>query len=258
MRIRDLYQGCDTNNFKRNRHALYRPAFDEIADTIKQLVELQNQVKLRRDFKDAGACKIDAETIFENKELYQALLVRSGLFSCVRKNTSEFLIPRKISHLVSDKETSALRCHRDSYRSFGVQTGPIPSPFKLAVFLTHTGRKNGMTGLSSFFKDWDFNNRYLDTIVASLMTPFAHFYEVTPGSAILFDGRLMHYRPKHVEGPYRSVIILSLSRKVGDIPREEETDSAYFGLFKEAISVDRDYASEIKRLLDNDNSGMLS
>ena len=126
--------------------------------------------------------------------------------------------------------------------------GPIPSPLKLAVYLTPVDKDSCVTGLSRNFLNNDFNNRYLDTGIAHLLSRFAIFPKLSAGDALLFDGRLMHCRRRHVRGAYRNVVIFALSRELELLPEIDAVDDTSAGLLKEALNMSSNYRKKFDGL----------
>jgi len=232
------YKRHTEDDFKEKGFARYLIANEEVVNLIDRGKIISMHGKLRRDPKDAGALKIDKESIYENAAFYAEILTKTGLFRAVLNDVGSVIFPRKISHLVSDGLTKTLIWHRDSYRHNSRQVGPFPSPLKLAVYLTDVDKNSGVTGLNTALRNYDFNNRYLDTIAAYVMHPFAKFHTLSAGSAMLFDGRLMHYRGAQSRGHPRQVIIFSISQDPTQLPSIDMIETESFGLLHALMNYD--------------------
>ena len=243
-----IYSKSLNDDFASNKFCRFYANKKVIQPLIEQGISIAEVSELVRESKDAGALKVPHYFLKKYKNYYADLLIKTGLLFTVLEEVGEFVFPRKISHLVNDKDTSTLLWHRDSYRHLSNNVGPIPSPLKLAIYLTPVDKHSGVTGLSRHFIDHDFNNRYIDQSVAFLLSKFAFLPRLGAGDALLFDGRLMHCRKRQIQGPYRNVVIFSLSRDLTLLPKNEEIDDAYYGLLKESISTSENYEHRFNAL----------
>jgi hypothetical protein len=177
---------------------------------IQTLRGSQDDTKLLRDQKDAGSLKVSPQNILLNITNYVSLLNKYELLNLAERVSGKRLFPVNIAHLKSDKETGTLRWHRDSYMHLGKQIGSAPPALKLAVYLTDVNKKNGVTGFIPRSKSLIIKNRYLDLVYTYLMWPFAHYPCLSAGQAVLFDGSVIHGRPRPKNANFREAIIFGL------------------------------------------------
>ena len=246
------YDKHPLDDFSKNGYCRYLVQSGDITPLIKLGKNISKPSSLVREHKDAGSLKVEKIIMNNNSSYYSELLSKTGLFQAVQKDVDEFIFPRKISHLVNDELTKSLRWHRDSYRHKGKQIGPRPSPLKLAIYLTNVDKYSGVTGINKLLYNMDFNNRYLDTLLAYLLEPFAYFPQLSAGSAMLFDGRLLHCRSAHKSGHFRHAIIFSLSRDVTQLPKIEDIPKANFNLLHTLMKDNKSYGSRVKKILQID------
>jgi len=237
------------DDFAKNGYCRYVIDQGDATSLIEQGHNIVSSGKLIREPKDAGALKVDKSTLKTNSKYYAELLANTGLFRAVQEDVKSLVFPRKISHLVNDEATKTLIWHRDSYQHNGTQIGPLPSPLKLAVYLTDVDEYSSVTGINPLFPNIDFNNRYIDIMLAYLLKPFAIYHRLSAGTAILFDGKLMHCRPKHRKGDYRQVIIFSLSQDPGQLPTIEAIPTELFGMLHALMVSAPEYERRILEIL---------
>lgn len=239
------YKRHAEDDLRANGFCRYVIAYDEISEMIDRGKMISMHSKLLRESKDAGALKVNKDALQEHATYYGELLTKTGLFRAVLNDVDSVVFPQTVMHLVSDNLTKRLIWHRDSYRHRGQQIVPLPSPLKLAVYLTDVDKLSGVTGLNTFLRNSDFNNRYLDTFAAFLMHPFAKFHKLSAGTAMLFDGRLMHYRGPHKRGQLRQAIIFSLSRDAALLPKIEQIEIHSYGMIHALMNADPIYKKTI-------------
>lgn len=165
---------------------------------------------LLRDKKDAGSLKVPPQIILSQITNYVLLLSKYELLNTAERISGKRLFPINIAHLKSDRETGTLRWHRDSYMHRGKQIGSAPPALKLAIYLTDVDKKSGVTGFIPWSKGNVIKNRYLDLIYTYLMSPFASYPCLKAGGAVLFDGSVIHGRPRPKNKNYREAIIFGL------------------------------------------------
>ena len=172
---------------------------------------------LIRESKDHGAVKANGDFILNRYSDYADFLCSSGIIRRCESIVGQKVYPRKLAHLISDSETTKSHpWHRDSYIHRGKQIGPLPPPLKLAVFLTPVNKLTGVTGFLPGSYHVKINNRYVDYAYAVLNSFRAVYYEGSVGDAILWDGSVMHHRPK-TRGQTREVVIFNLSLEMPKI-----------------------------------------
>ena len=188
-----------------------------------------NAEKLR-DSKDAGALKANQEYLINNYKSYFRLLIENGYLIYIKKKLNLNLFPYKIMHVISDEQTKHLIWHRDVYKHNGKKIGPPWPLYKLAIYLQKTDKSNGITGFIPGKLNINFNNRYVDTFYAFLISKLAFHSNVLPGEALLFSGEVMHHRPASKSKNHRQAIIYSLttSPEVYNDYMKEKTSFTYF------------------------------
>lgn len=247
----NIYLKSSEDDFAKNKFCRFYSNKQVIGPLIERGISISKEAELIRESKDGNALKLSKSSLSTNRKFYSDLLVKTGLLFTVMEEITEFLYPRKIAHLINDEKTSKLLWHRDSYHHLSKLVGPKPSPLKLAVYLTPVDKYSGVTGLSTNFLNQDFNNRYIDYGMASLLSRFAEFPSLAAGDALLFDGRLMHCRKRQTRGVYRNVVIFNLSRNYDDLPKIHAVDEYFYGLLKEAISTSSTYRIRFSELATN-------
>ena len=252
-----MYARHPLDDFGKNGFCRYLVDGGHIADLIKRGKDIAMSGTLIRDYKDAGAMKLDKATLSENSTYYAELLSKTGLFRAIQEDVNSTVFPRKITHMISDKSTKTLLWHRDSYQHNGKQIGPLIPPLKLVVYLTDVDEHSGATGINPLLCDTDFNNRYIDKLMAFLLKPFAKLHHLNAGSAILFDGRLLHCRTAHKRGQFRQAIIFSLSRDPTQLPTMDEIPTVHFeqpfGLLHALMKNDQSYERRILQALNTES-----
>jgi len=243
------YQVHPDDDFKLHGFCRLIPTGDGIDRMCAAGINISERSNLLRERKDAGALQVDKVGVNQNISYYSDLLTRTGLFHAAHHAAGKMIFPRKISHTISDLDTKPLIWHRDSYRHLGKQIGPLPSPIKLAVYLTDVDADSGVTGIQTYLTNTDFNNRYIDTLVAYLLQPRAFSPRMRRGSAILFDGRLLHCRTRHRAGTFRCSVIFSLSQDLEQLEEINDPSNAPFGLLEPLMQTDTNFCDEINRVL---------
>lgn len=210
-KIKDIPDLRRVFEFEKNGFVDFRCSNEIDPELLNEARFSDDEDSLYRDHKDAGALKTKQEHIKANIDVYVRLLTSLNLVERAEKVAGTKLYPLKLMHVISDEKTGTLIWHRDSYTHNGRQMGPIPAPLKLAIYLTKTNKKNGITGFipGSFHRE--LGNRYLDTAAAYLGSPLARYYDVEPGDVVLFSGRVMHCRPRAKTTDHREAVIFSLT-----------------------------------------------
>lgn len=163
------------------------------------------------DPKNQNSYTLQQSLIQENSDLYIDLLVGTGLHAILEKMTGRTLFLTNLMHLITGKSARTMRWHRDSYRHKNTWIGPLPPPTKCAVYLSHAGPDNGMTGFIRGSHRLDPKNIYLDFLAATMILPLQVFQTVSPGDAVVFDGSIIHCRRRLRQGSDREAIIFGLT-----------------------------------------------
>jgi ectoine hydroxylase-related dioxygenase (phytanoyl-CoA dioxygenase family) len=166
---------------------------------------------LVREGKDHGAQKARTAYLQAHFPAYARFLCSSEIVARCEDVVREKLYPFKLMHVISDSQTQAMPWHRDSYIHRGAQVGTNPASVKLAVYLTATDKQSGATGFLHGSFRRKINNRHLDYLMTLLLSHKAVYPSHQPGDAALWDGEVMHHRPKN-GAQYREAVIFNLSR----------------------------------------------
>jgi ectoine hydroxylase-related dioxygenase (phytanoyl-CoA dioxygenase family) len=180
---------------------------------------------LIRQGKDHGAQKVNKTYLQSHFPVYAEFLQSSQIVARCEEIVGHRLHPYNLMHLISDSQTKAMPWHRDSYIHRGMQIGPKPATVKLAIYITATDKSSGATGfLHGSFRQ-SINNRYLDYLMTLLRSHKAVYPTHKPGDAAIWDGEVMHHRPKN-GSQYREAVIFNLSRSSDFVQKHLEVEGS--------------------------------
>ena len=125
---------------------------------------------VHKSIKNLSSDSLIQEYLINNYKSYFRLLIENGYLIYIKKKLNLNLFPYKIMHVISDEQTKHLIWHRDVYKHNGKKIGPPWPLYKLAIYLQKTDKSNGITGFIPGKLNINFNNRYVDTFYAFLIS----------------------------------------------------------------------------------------
>ena len=225
--------GLSPKNFKFSRFGFTKisPVIVNKKDFFEKLSFKKKKDLLMKDRKDAGALKVKKENLQKNYNLYADLLLKHGYLKIAEELVEDKIYPYVVMHMLNDKKTKELIWHRDQYFHGKNFVGPKFKLYKLAIYLQDTNKNNGVTGFIPNFISPRFNNRYLDTIAAYLLSFLSIHPRLSIGEAVIFSGKVMHHRPKQKNNNFREAIIFSCTNNPNNLPNLKNDKNEFLNIF---------------------------
>ena len=228
-----LMFGIFPNNFRFSKFGFAKisPLIENKKVFFEKLSFKAHKELLRKDRKDAGALKVKKEILQKNYQTYSNLLLENDYIKIAERLVGDKVYPYVVMHILNDKKTKELLWHRDQYFHGKDFIGPKFKLYKLAIYLQDTNKNNGVTGFIPKFISPRIRNRYLDTIFAYLLSFLSIHPRLSIGEALIFNGKVMHHRPRQINNKFREVIIFSCTNSPNNLPNLKDDENEFLNVF---------------------------